>query len=37
LPWLAAEPWLALFPGVFIFATTLSVNVVGDELARPRL
>ena len=33
----STEPWLALFPGVFIFATTLSVNVVGDELARPKL
>ena len=34
---MSTEPWLALFPGVFIFATTLSVNVVGDELARPKL
>ena len=34
---LSTEPWLALFPGVFILATTLSVNVVGDELARPKL
>lgn len=33
----STEPWLALFPGAFIFATTLSVNVVGDELARPKL
>jgi peptide/nickel transport system permease protein len=31
----STEPWLAIFPGLFIFATTLSVNVVGDELARP--
>ena len=34
---MSTEPWLAFFPGVFIFATTLSVNVVGDELARPKL
>lgn len=31
----STEPWLAFFPGVFIFATTLSVNVIGDALARP--
>jgi peptide/nickel transport system permease protein len=30
---LATEPWLAIFPGVFIFLTTLSVHVVGDRLA----
>jgi peptide/nickel transport system permease protein len=32
---MSTEPWLAFFPGLFIFATTLSVNVVGDALARP--
>jgi peptide/nickel transport system permease protein len=31
----STEPWLAFFPGLFIFATTLSVNMVGDALARP--
>jgi peptide/nickel transport system permease protein len=30
---LATEPWLALFPGLFIFATTLSVNLAGERLA----
>jgi peptide/nickel transport system permease protein len=33
---LATEPWLALAPGLFIVLTTLSVNVVGDRLARLR-
>jgi peptide/nickel transport system permease protein len=33
---LATEPWLALAPGLFILMTTLSVNVVGDRLARLR-
>jgi peptide/nickel transport system permease protein len=31
---LATEPWLALFPGAFIFATTLAVHVTGDRLVR---
>ena len=31
---LATEPWLALAPGVFILITTVSVNLVGDRLAR---
>jgi peptide/nickel transport system permease protein len=30
---LTTAPWLALAPGVFILATALSVNVVGDRLA----
>ena len=30
---LGTEPWLALFPGLFIFVTALSVNLVGDTLA----
>jgi peptide/nickel transport system permease protein len=30
---MTSEPWLALFPGLFIFLTALGVNVVGDELA----
>jgi peptide/nickel transport system permease protein len=28
---LATEPWLALFPGMFIFVTTLAVNVLGER------
>src|SRR5262249_9437700 len=31
---LGTEPWLALFPGLFIFVTTLSVMSAGDRLAR---
>jgi peptide/nickel transport system permease protein len=31
---LSTEPWLAVAPGLFILLTTLSVNVVGDRLAR---
>ena len=30
---LTTAPWLALVPGLFILATSLSVNVVGDRLA----
>jgi peptide/nickel transport system permease protein len=30
---MATEPWLALFPGLFIFVTVLSVNALGDALA----
>jgi peptide/nickel transport system permease protein len=33
---LSTEPWLALFPGVFIFATVLAVNTLGDALAERR-
>ena len=29
---MSTEPWLALFPGLMIFATVLSVNVLGDEI-----
>jgi peptide/nickel transport system permease protein len=32
---LATEPWLAVFPGLFIFWIVLAVNLVGDELSRP--
>ena len=28
---LGTEPWLALFPGLFIFLTALSVNVAGNR------
>ena len=30
---LGTEPWLALFPGLFIFVTALSVNVAGERSA----
>jgi peptide/nickel transport system permease protein len=30
---LATEPWLALFPGLFIFTTALSVNLAGERMA----
>ncbi len=30
---LATEPWLAMFPGLFIFWIVLSVNLVGDQAA----
>jgi peptide/nickel transport system permease protein len=30
---LATEPWLAIMPGAFILATTVSVNLIGDRLA----
>jgi peptide/nickel transport system permease protein len=33
---LLTEPWLALAPGVFIFVTTLSVNLAGDRMAARR-
>jgi peptide/nickel transport system permease protein len=33
---LATEPWLAIFPGAFIFWIVLAVNLVGDGLARSR-
>lgn len=29
---MSTEPWVAFFPGMLIFVTVLSVNVVGDEL-----
>jgi peptide/nickel transport system permease protein len=30
---MSTEPWLALFPGAFIFATVAAVNAVGDRAA----
>jgi len=30
---LGSEPWLAIAPGVFILLTTISVSMIGDELA----
>jgi peptide/nickel transport system permease protein len=29
---MTSEPWLALFPGLCIFATALAINMVGDGL-----
>ncbi len=29
---MTSEPWLALFPGLFIFLTALAVNLIGDGL-----
>ena len=29
---MATEPWLALFPGLFIFVTALAINAVGEGL-----
>jgi peptide/nickel transport system permease protein len=31
---MATEPWLAVAPGAFILLTTVSVNLIGDRLAR---
>jgi peptide/nickel transport system permease protein len=31
-PWIGAAPWLALPPGILIFATVLAVNFLGDGL-----
>lgn len=33
---MSTEPWVALFPGMLIFATVLSINVLGDELGTSR-
>ena len=30
---MSTEPWLALFPGLFIFATSVAINVLGDGLS----
>jgi len=32
LPHLQTEPWLAIFPGLMIFLTIISVNYIGDGL-----
>jgi peptide/nickel transport system permease protein len=32
LSWMQAAPWLAIAPGVFITATVLSINALGDEI-----
>ena len=28
---MSTEPWLALFPGLFIFVTSVAINALGDE------
>jgi peptide/nickel transport system permease protein len=33
---MSTEPWLALFPGLMIFATVLSINVLGDGIGGAR-
>jgi peptide/nickel transport system permease protein len=33
---MSTEPWLALFPGLFIFVTVASVNALGDRIAGAR-
>jgi len=33
---MSTEPWVAVFPGFFIFATVLCVNLVGQELSGER-
>lgn len=33
---MSTEPWLALFPGLFIFATVAAINAIGDNLALSR-
>lgn len=33
---MSTEPWLALFPGLFIFVTSVAINVLGDELSEGR-
>lgn len=32
---MSTEPWLAVFPGLFIFCTVLACNAVGDTLGAP--
>lgn len=31
---MSTEPWLAIFPGMFIFVTVAAINTLGDGLAR---
>jgi peptide/nickel transport system permease protein len=33
---MTTEPWLGIFPGVFIFTTVLCFNVLGDSLSSSR-
>ncbi|MEZ5288434.1 MAG: ABC transporter permease [Vicinamibacterales bacterium] len=32
---MSTEPWLALFPGMFIFATVLAINALGHTVSAP--
>jgi peptide/nickel transport system permease protein len=32
---MTTEPWLGIFPGVFIFVTVLCFNILGDALSDP--
>jgi peptide/nickel transport system permease protein len=34
---MTTEPWLGIFPGVFIFVTVLCFNMLGDVLSTPRV
>jgi peptide/nickel transport system permease protein len=34
---MSTEPWLALFPGLFIFLTVAAINTLGDRIAESRL
>jgi peptide/nickel transport system permease protein len=31
---MSTEPWLAIFPGTFIFVTVAAINTLGDRMAR---
>ena len=33
---MSTEPWLALFPGLFIFTTSVAINMLGDALSNHR-
>jgi peptide/nickel transport system permease protein len=33
---MSTEPWVAVFPGLFIFVTVLCLNLVGDSLVQRR-
>ena len=33
---MSTEPWLAIFPGLFIFVTVAAINTVGDRLSGTR-
>jgi peptide/nickel transport system permease protein len=34
---MSTEPWLARFPGLFIFVTVAAINTLGDSLAERRM
>jgi peptide/nickel transport system permease protein len=34
---MSSEPWLAIFPGAFIFTTVLCLNMLGDWINRSRV